>query len=782
MLLLMYHIFAPPRLCVKSSPNIPLRLKIALKFPKFPLDTPVLFTIIDRMTIDATIQRLTNDGEVVAQFLVDTLQGNTRDATVSHRIKSAEWLAMFGRLIPESAIPKYASVRPRPKSEPKPAKAAKPDKRDKKPKVTEKQILHFDIARLIKQETNDGETIIEFLIRVISKIEETGENFTPAVRMRAARELLVRGFGSTIPGVRRILSGKTEELDSYLSKIVREYTNYGADSIRFLVETMENKDPEAESRGAASFIKLMRMRPRTKPAEGFTASHRVWAACELLRRAYDIKTDHITYEDIQAYWSARTPADARKDDPGSPAASLKGFTPEYLETQAAKMRAAADSAAAEQIDAHAKQKRDAAKQPADANTPSDTPSRAARRREQRAARKAQKRAAGEQPVTAAEKPAAGEQPAAAVENIAVSEKSAAEQRAAGKTLKRIPRFPNRRRTREDVAEMLAFKAELESRRVDDLEPPRRRKAKKRKAAAEQPAAAAENIAADEQPGTGEQLAVAAENIAVSEKSADEQRDDDKQPAANAKNIAAEKPDADAEQRDVDKQPAANAEKRNAAAEKPDVATEQRDNAKQPAAANIAAKEKSATTTEQRDADKQPAAAEKRNPDAEKPDVATKQPDYAENPDADKQRDAKQPANANTPSDTPDRAARRRQKRDARKAEKRAVSEQPAAAANIAATEKRDGDKMPVDNAAENPDADNTPSATTSRAARRRQKRAARKAQKRANPNPMPGAIHVTDVDENTVVFSHEPLSIEEWKRLRKTLAHPDNIPANARSP
>ena len=658
------------------------------------------------MTIDATIQRLTNDGEVVAQFLVDTLQGNTRDATVSHRIKSAEWLAMFGRLIPEAAIPKYASVRPRPKSEPKPVKQDKPGK---KPKVTEKQILHFDIARLIKQETNDGETIIEFLIRVISKIEETGENFTPAVRMRAAKELLIRGFGSAIPGVRRILSGKTEELDSYLSKIVREYTNYGADSIRFLVETMENKDPEAESRGAASFIKLMRMRPRTKPAEGFTASHRVWAACELLRRAYDIKTDHITYEDIQAYWSARTPADARKDDPGSLAASLKGFTPEYLETQAAKMRDDADSATAEKIDAHAKQKRDADAEKIDAdaaekpdadNTPSDNPGRAARRREQRAARKAQKRATGEQPAAAAKKRnAASEQPAAAAENIAVSEKSADEQRAAGKTLKRIPRFPNRRRTREDVAEMLAFKAELESRRVDDLEPPRRRKAKKRKAAGEQPVVAAENIADAQKPAAGEQLAATAENIAVSEKSA--------------------------------------------------------------------------ITTEQRNAAKHPAAADKN------------------------------PANASTPSNTPDRAARRRQKRAARKAPKRAVSEQPAVAANIAAIKEKPKAATEKPAATDRNIADaNTPSANPGnpgRAARRREQRAARKAQKRkasaannnngsaktpaANKkNGKSQAIHATDINENTVVFSHEPLSIEEWKRLRKTLAHPDNIPANARSP
>ena len=594
------------------------------------------------MTIDATIQRLTGDGEIIAQFLVDTLQGYTRDATVSHRLKSAEWLTAFGRLIPESAIPKSASIRPRPKSEPK------PDKAGKKPKVTEKQILHFDIARLIKQETNDGETIIEFLIRVISKIEETGENFTPAVRMRAARELLIRGFGGTIPGVRRILSGKTEDLDSYLSKIVREYTNYGADSIRFLVETMENKDPEAESRGAASFIKLMRMRPRTKPAEGFTASHRVWAACELLRRAYDIKTDHITYEDIQAYWSARTPADARKDDPGSPAASLKGFTPEYLETQAAKMRDATEQPADAENIADAKN-------PSHANTPSDTLSRAARRREQRAERK---------------------------------------------TLKRIPLFPNRRRTREDVAEMLAFKAELESRRPAAFEF-QRRQSEKRKAAA-------------------------AQNIAVSEKSANEQRDAHKQPADAA-------------------------EKRNAVAEKPAVAAEKPADAKQPAV------------------DKNPAA-------------------------------------DNTPSanpGSPGRAARRREQRDARKAEKRAVSEQPAAAANIAATEKRDGDKMPADNAAEKPADANTPSANPGnpgRAARRREQRAARKAQKRkaaaANTNAKTHAAnrkngkaqdnHATNgktpEGAAAIILDSEPLSIEEWKRLRKTLARPDNIPANARSP
>ena len=462
--------------------------QISHKFPISPLDTPVLLSIIERMTIDATIQRLTNDGEVVVQFLVDVIQGTNYNAPIGHRIKSAEWLSALGGFIPEDAIPKSASIRPRPKSEPK---QDKPAKQDKKLSVTEKQILHFDIARLIKQETNDGETVVEFLIRVISKIEKSGENFTPAARMRAAKELLIRGFGSAIPGISRILSGKTEELDSYLSKIVREYTDYGADSVRFLVKAMENKTPEATSKGAQNPYPKFERQRKGKPAEGFTASQRVWAACELLRRAYDIRTDHITPDDIQAYWNSQPPAaDNAAGADSSPGIDRTGITPKDIQ-------------------------------------------------------------------------------------------------------------------------------------------------------AETPA------------------------IARSSKVAD-----------------------DAATRDKSE--------------------------KRPAAVN-----------------------EKRD-------------------------------DANTPSDTPDRAARRRQKRDARKAQKRALNEQPAVAANIAATA-------------------NTPSATTSRAARRRQKRADRKAQKRANANtpfanPMPGAIHATDINENTVVFSHEPISPEELTRLRKSLAQPDDIPPNARSP
>ena len=359
------------------------------------------------MTIDATIQRLTNDGEVVVQFLVDVIQGTNYNAPIGHRIKSAEWLSALGGFIPEDAIPKSATIRPRPKSETKQDKADKADKRDKpdkKPEVTEKQILNFDIARLIKRETQDGKTAIDFLTRVVAKAErpKSGENFTPAARMRAARELLVRGFGSAIPGVSRILSGKTEALDSYLSKIVREYTDYGADSVKFLVKAMENKTPEVDSKGAQTpYPKFDRQR-KGKPAVGFTASQRVWAACELLRRAYDIRTDHITPADIQAYRNAQTPA----ANPG---------------------RAANDRPAATQNIAAAEKPAHDRQPAANSDGAPAAETRASRRRQKRDTRKAEKPATitpkrddGNQPTAGKEKPAAGKQPATA-KNIAATE-------------------------------------------------------------------------------------------------------------------------------------------------------------------------------------------------------------------------------------------------------------------------------------------------------------------------------------------------------------------------
>ena len=501
------------------------------KFPNLPLDTPVLFIIIAHMNIKRYTRQATNDGKILVDFLVDNIQGSAPHVTVNHKFKSVEWLAKLGGFIPETAV------------SPSITKTSAPSlpcdkKTDRKPPVTEKQILHFEIARLIKEETQDGKTAIDFLTRVVAKgeIPKSGENFTVAARMRATRELLIRGFGSSDGSNRRILSGDTEDLGSDLAKRIRGCSNDGAELVHLLVNAMENKTPEVDSKGAPNPYPKFERQRKGKPAEGFTASHRVWAACELLRRAYDIRTDHITPADIQAYWKSQTPAaDNAADADSSPGIDRTGITPKDIQ-------------------------------------------------------------------------------------------------------------------------------------------------------AETPAIARSSKVAD--------------NAATREKR--------------------------------EKRPAAVNEKRDTDAEKPA--------GEQPAVAkNIAAKEK--------------------------------------------------PAADNTPSDTPDRAARRRQKRDARKAPKRAAGEQPAVAAeNIAVSEKTDDEKR---NAADRNIAatDNTLSTNPGnpgRAARRRQKRAARKAQKRnaANTpfaNPIPG-IHATDINENTVVFSHEPISPEELTRLRKSLAQPDDIPQNARSP
>ena len=106
----------------------------------------------------------------------------------------------------------------------------------------------------------------------------------PADRMAAARELLRRGFGDL--GSRRKLSDSTDEANAYdtlhtdLAKRMREYSERGTDTVRFLLEVMSDPDPDLE----------------------FTIHHRMSAAQELLRRGWDTNYDNIKPKHLQAYW------------------------------------------------------------------------------------------------------------------------------------------------------------------------------------------------------------------------------------------------------------------------------------------------------------------------------------------------------------------------------------------------------------------------------------------------------------------------------------------------
>ena len=162
--------------------------------------------------------------------------------------------------------------------------------------------------------------------------------------------------------------------------------------IRHCAASQVEQACEAYNRKRRCGIQAQAQRQRQQTG-GFTASQRVWAACELMRSCHDVKTDHITYRDIQAYWDAQTRVDETAHDAddyvaadaaayaddytGSPDINLLGIT---FEAEVAKMLAA-DTA------------QPAAANTTDGNTPdgsgnSRPPTRVERRRQQLAARKA----------------------------------------------------------------------------------------------------------------------------------------------------------------------------------------------------------------------------------------------------------------------------------------------------------------------------------------------------------------------------------------------------------
>ena len=155
--------------------------------------------------------------------------------------------------------------------------------------VTHLDILNYDIAHLIRRETADGHTIVQFLSHVMTGPDKP---FTPKKlrirhtdRMAAAREVIRRGFGH-FGRKRKLVHDYDDEADAYdtlhtdLAKRMREYTEHGTDAVRFLLDVMEDADPD----------------------DPYTWHHRVSAAQELIRRGWDTNYDAITPELLQAYW------------------------------------------------------------------------------------------------------------------------------------------------------------------------------------------------------------------------------------------------------------------------------------------------------------------------------------------------------------------------------------------------------------------------------------------------------------------------------------------------
>ena len=270
--------------------------------------------------LQQNIISFTKDGEHIARFLTETVQGKTPGVKVCHRMEAAKHLFKYGfpdadcettsdRLSRAGGNPVGQGGDETPVQSPlSPGERARVRGTENTPSpsmgegwdggdesspsvsvsVTHLDILNYQIAHLIRHETAEGHTVVNFLMDTMTGRDRpfTPKKFCikPADRMAAARELLRRGFGEL--GSRRKLSDSTDEANAYdtlhtdLARRMREYSERGTDTVRFLLEVMSDPDPDLE----------------------FTIHHRMSAAQELLRRGWDTNYDNIKPKHLQDYW------------------------------------------------------------------------------------------------------------------------------------------------------------------------------------------------------------------------------------------------------------------------------------------------------------------------------------------------------------------------------------------------------------------------------------------------------------------------------------------------
>ena len=256
----------------------------------------------NQTALQQNIAGITKDGYDIAIFLADTMRGETPGVKVCHRMEAAKHLIKYGftdtdRETTSDCLSRAGGnpVEEEQGGDETPVQSplssgerARVRGEEIAAPVTHLDILNYQIAHLIRHETAEGHTLVEFLIHIMSGRDRpfTPRKFRikPADRMAAARELLRRGFGDL--GSRRKLSDSTDEANAYdtlhtdLAKRMREYSERGTDTVRFLLEVMSDPDPDLE----------------------FTIHHRMSAAQELLRRGWDTNYDNIKPEHLQDFW------------------------------------------------------------------------------------------------------------------------------------------------------------------------------------------------------------------------------------------------------------------------------------------------------------------------------------------------------------------------------------------------------------------------------------------------------------------------------------------------
>ena len=278
---------------------------------------------------------ITNDGKDIAEFFYATMHGRSPNAKFHHQMEAAKHLSKLGLPITPSPLTGEGwdggenSTRPEPvkghaqQDNPSPLTgegracpehsrrdgseddihAPSPltgegrdggeDRENANPPhpvhpVTDLDIINYKVARLIREETNDGYFIAEFLTRVMHGTAGQGRPISEANRLRAATELMNRGLGRFGDTRDRRISSSQDDNDlvhSGLARYIREHTDHGLEPVRFLLDVASGQDG------------------------GFSMHQRVTATRELIRRGWDTNYDRITPDDIAAYYERQ---DARE--------------------------------------------------------------------------------------------------------------------------------------------------------------------------------------------------------------------------------------------------------------------------------------------------------------------------------------------------------------------------------------------------------------------------------------------------------------------------------------
>ena len=129
------------------------------------------------MTLSRIIKLRTDNGRSIIDFLIAVMNDRYEDFRICHRLQAARLLTTYGN---EDA-PNFIADNT-------------PGRSDRHKTLGSTHHTKFDteLAKVIREDTDDGRSIARFLVNVM---EGELRTFKPHHRMSAARELLDRGFG-----------------------------------------------------------------------------------------------------------------------------------------------------------------------------------------------------------------------------------------------------------------------------------------------------------------------------------------------------------------------------------------------------------------------------------------------------------------------------------------------------------------------------------------------------------------------------------------------------------